>query len=342
MGEDKTSFWADIKLYEEILERNPDSYAFIPLSELYRKLGLPDDALAVAKRGTDRHPNLVAGQLALGLACHELGLKGEGRAALEYVVRLTPENVQAQRILSEIYADAGDYAAAESALRIVLDLAPNDLESRVILDSLARTTGVTEAVTAAESTESGALDLSGSDSFVTDSYGEELLIAEQAPAVAAESMELDEEIHDLTDDCIIEELEEVAEDEWAAGQQEPDIGQAPVVSATMAELYMKQGFNDLAIGVYRQLVAQNPMDTELLVRLDELLAIERNSGEVSHLEVIAPSAVEPTPYPESGAAGGSDDDSLVRPAQRRQTLVATLEEWLASIGRMKECRSKLH
>ncbi len=339
MGEDKTSFWADIKLYEEILERNPDSYAFIPLSELYRKLGLPDDALAVAKRGTDRHPSLVAGQLALGLACHDLGLKGEGRAALESVARITPENVQAQRILSELYADAGDYAAAESALRIVLDLAPNDLESRVILDSLARTTGVTEVVTTAES---GALDISGSDSFVTDSRGVALLIGEQAPAVAPYSMELDEEIHDLTDDCIIEELEEVAEDDWAAGQQEPDIGQAPVVSATMAELYVKQGFNDLAIGVYRQLVAQNPMDTELLIRLDELLAIERNSSEVSHPEVFAPPAVEPTPYPESGGAGVSDDDSLVRPAHRRQTLVATLEAWLASIGRMKECRSKLH
>ncbi len=341
MGEDKTSFWTDIKLYEEILERNPDSYAFIPLAKLYRKLGLPDDALAVAKRGTGRYPNLVAGQLELGLACHELGLKGEGRAALEYVARITPENVQAQRILSEIYADAGDSAAAESALRIVLDLAPNDLESRVILDSLARMTGAVEEVTTAESTESGALDIAGTDSFGTESYGEELLFAEPMPAVATETIELDEEIHELTDDCIIEELEEVAEDEWAVGQHESDIGLAPVVSATMAELYVKQGFNDLAIGVYRQLVAQHPMDTELLVRLDELVAIERSS-ELSHPEVSAPPFLEPSPLPELGVAGVGDDDVQARPAHRRQALVATLEGWLASIGRMKECRSKLH
>ena len=332
MGEDKTSFWADIRLYEEILERNPDSYAFIPLSELYRRLGLPDDALAVAERGTGRHPNLVAGQLALGLACYELGLKEEGRAALEYVARITPENVQAQRILSEIYADAGDNAAAESALRIVLDLAPNDLESRVILDSLAA-----GSVATAESPETGAFDISGVDSFVTDSFGEE-----QAPAVATESIELEDEIHDLTDDCIIEELEEVVEDEWGAGQQESDIGQAPVVSVTMAELYVKQGFNDLAIGVYRQLVAQHPMDTDLLVRLDELLAIERNSSEVSLQEVSAPLVVEQSPFPESDFAGVSDDDSQIRSAPRRQALVTILEGWLASIGRMKECRSKLH
>ncbi|TWJ32773.1 tetratricopeptide repeat protein [Geobacter argillaceus] len=342
MGEDKTSFWTDIKLYEEILERNPDSYAFIPLAKLYRKLGLPDDALAVAKRGTGRHPNLVAGQLELGLACHELGLKGEGRTALEYVARITPENVQAQRILSEIYADAGDSAAAESALRIVLDLAPNDLESRVILDSLARTKGVSDAVAIAETTGSGEFDISGADSFGTNLSGEELFFAEQMPAVATESSELDEEIHELTDDCIIEELEEVAENEWAPNQDESAIGHAPVVSATMAELYVKQGFNDLAIGVYRQLVAQHPMDTDLLVRLNELLSMERNSSEVPHPEVPAPPFVEPSPLPELGVAGVGDDDVQARPAHRRQALVATLEGWLASIGRMKECRSKLH
>ena len=341
MGDEKTSFWADIKQYEEILERKPDSYAFIPLSELYRRMGLPDDALAVAKRGTGYHPQLVGGQLALGLACHELGLKEEGRTALEYVAGITPENVQAQRILSENYADAGDYAAAERALRIVLDLTPNDLESRVILDSLARTSGVADEGISAEWTEPGAEDSSGADTNATDSFAEELSCAWQVPEGAVEPMEPDEEILELADDCIIEELEELAEED-GADHDGSDPCQAPVVSATMAELYVKQGFNDLAIGVYRQLVAQNPMDTAFLVRLDELLARERDSITVPQVEIYAPPSVEPIPFSGSDVACLSDVSTATQPAQRRQAMVESLEGWLAAIGRMKECRSKLH
>ena len=349
MGEDKASFWTDIKQYEEILERDPDSYAFIPLSDLYRKLGLLDDALAAAQRGISRHPTLVAGQLALGLACYEKGMEGESRAALENVVRITPENIQAQRILSQIYSETGEYAAAESALRIILALAPKDLESRIIQESIARAKGVPEAESAGIASKEDAFDISGADSFEefpTESeqlpIGEELVsFTEQAPSTEIESVESDEEeIYELTDDCIIEELEAVAEDEWATDQDESDTGKAPLVSATMAELYVKQGFIDLAIGVYRQLVAQNPMDTELLVRLDELLTIERSRIAVSPAEISVPPFVEAGPFPESNAAVIRGDDFHAGAVPRRQNLVATLEGWLASIRRMKECRSK--
>ena len=354
MGEDKTSFWADIKQYEEILERDPDSYAFIPLSDLYRKLGLLDDALAAAQRGTTRHPSLVAGQLALGLACYEMGLEGECRAALENVVKITPENIQAQRILSQIYTETGEYAAAESALKIILALAPNDLESRVIHESITRAKVVSEAESEGIASKVDAFDISGADSFVS-SYideefsaesehlpdGEELpSFIEGAVSTEIEPVKLDEEIYELTDDCIIDELEEVGEDGWATDVDDSDAGRAPLVSVTMAELYVKQGFNDLAIGVYRQLVAQNPMNTDLLVRLDELLTIGRSRIEVSSTEISVPPFVEAGPFPESDAAVTRGNDFHAGAVPRRQNLVATLEGWLASIRRMKECRSK--
>ncbi len=350
MGEDNTSFWTDIKQYEAVLERDPASYAFIPLSNLYRKIGLFDDALAVAQRGCSRHPNLVAGQLSLGLACHELGLTAKCRHALENVVRITPENVEAQRILSRMYADAGEHTAAESSLRIILSLAPNDLESRVIQDSLYRARGAGDSGPLPEQADVDETVISGLDetptvrlypseveratetSRITDLPDEETFLAEAG----------DDEILDLDDACIIEDLEEISDEVSEVVPYEAVPDQAPLVSATMAELYVKQGFNDLAIGIYRQLVAANPTDVDLLTRLDELLTAERTAhhgptvlmphGLSSDMQQPAEAYTEST--------GGAD--MLNEPATRRQGTIAILEGWLESIRRVRACRSSLH
>src|SRR5512136_1929568 len=100
MEQESPSFWADIKKYEETLKKDPKSYCFAPLSELYRKLGMVDDAITVAKRGCELHPDYVGGYMALGRGYFEKGMNAEARAALEKVVRVTPDNLLAQRILS--------------------------------------------------------------------------------------------------------------------------------------------------------------------------------------------------------------------------------------------------
>jgi len=120
MEQEGPSFWAEIKKYEDTLERDPNSYCFAPLSELYRKLGMVDDAIIVAKRGCDIHPEYVGGYMALGRAYLEKGMNAESREALEKVIRVTPDNLLAQRILSKIYIDAGEVVAAEKSLIIIL------------------------------------------------------------------------------------------------------------------------------------------------------------------------------------------------------------------------------
>src|SRR5512136_692339 len=112
MEQEGPSFWAEIKKYEDTLERDPNSYCFAPLSELYRKLGMVDDAIIVAKRGCDIHPEYVGGYMALGRAYLEKGMHPESREALEKVIRVTPDNLLAQRLLSKIYMDTGEAAAA--------------------------------------------------------------------------------------------------------------------------------------------------------------------------------------------------------------------------------------
>jgi hypothetical protein len=50
----------------------------------------------------------------------------------------------------------------------------------------------------------------------------------------------------------------------------PPAPQAPFVTETMAELFLRQGFRDRALDVYRQLLAANPADERLQRRVAEL------------------------------------------------------------------------
>ncbi|SNB46184.1 lipopolysaccharide assembly protein LapB [Geobacter sp. DSM 9736] len=102
MGNDTAALMAASKKYEDILARDPESYCFAPLSDVYRKLGLLDEALEVALKGCELHPDYIGGYMALGRACFEKGLYTESRQALRKVVEVMPENLLARRLLSEL------------------------------------------------------------------------------------------------------------------------------------------------------------------------------------------------------------------------------------------------
>jgi len=67
----------------------------------------------------------------------------------------------------------------------------------------------------------------------------------------------------------------------------------PFVTETMAELYLQQGFRDEALGVYRQLLAQNPEDTGLAERIRHLELGSRSSMAIDSVsEQIEAEAIE--------------------------------------------------
>lgn len=266
------SFWAEIKKYEETLEKEPNSYCFAPLSELYRKLGMVDDAIVVAKRGCDIHPEYVGGYMALGRAYLEKGMNAESREALERVIRVTPDNLMAQRILSKIYMDAGEAAAAEKSLKIILSQNPDDSESQMLLQSLIRISGTTNQQLLDPVGEKG--DIANPEignSLETPAQWEEpenLIeleewdiveeVAEERPAV------LIEENIEESDIAFAEEMEKAAEDLFAGEVLEE---KDPLTTVTLAELYVSQGFTKRALTIFRELLEADPENQELKNRI---------------------------------------------------------------------------
>lgn len=328
MEHDATTFWSDIKKYEDALAKDPGSYCFAPLAELYRKMGLLDEAITVAKKGCDLHPDYVGGHMALGRAFFEKGMKSESKEVLEKVVGFTPDNLMALKILSQIYAENGQNYAAEQTIRMVLAQNPADSESQELLDSLKKSPVQELSVTfeTPDSSEGG-----------------------ESPASGAQSCELSLDDEEIIEDAeIIEELtdEEPAEVDFnftppgeAFSEPEKDDtaeGKDPLITVTMAELYVSQGFIKRALTIYRELLDTDPENADWKNRLYELKAAIDEDTAIARGDVAAGKTAEA----DSAQSPGQPDflmseDEKTLPAAPDTLVLGTLEKWLETIRRKR-------
>lgn len=346
--QDTTSFWTEIKRFEDVLAKDPRSYCFAPLAELYRKLGLLDDAVAVAKKGVEIHPDYVGGQMALGRAYFDKGERQRSREALEKVVRVTPDNLLAQRLVSQLYLEAGDLAAAENTLGVILSLNPDDVESRLMLESLARTAqrAAAPAVTAPPEQAWGDV---APELLTSEIAEEEEGVLELDEADILEEIEILEEDESLAEEeltvlLLPDETEEAPERLLEVLPEPPPVAAvvvdepapaAPFATATMAELFAAQGFTDRARNIYQELLAVEPDNAAYRQRLAEL-AMPAGQPAVAAQE----SPLIPSPPQESVPAWPEEARTEMSPAAPAgEQVLATYNRWLDSIEERRRCHS---
>ncbi len=145
------SIYGYLKKYQD----DPTSRVFAPLAEAYRKAGLVDEAVEIAREGLVHHPQFMGGRVALARALFDKRLFQEVVDELFPIVQDIPDNLVAQRLLAESCLMLGRVAEALSAYKMLLYFAPHDLETGQIVQELE-----------AQAYEKGALVLrSDSDSF---------------------------------------------------------------------------------------------------------------------------------------------------------------------------------
>ena len=142
----------------------------------------------------------------------------------------------------------------------------------------------------------------------------------------------DDDIIELTEgDIWFGEAEEDVAQETKSEDVSPAVSVPdPLSTVTLAELYVKQGFTAKALEIYRSIQADNPEDMVVASRISELEV--ESTPEADHAETVtAPQAAFVSPEPASMPADvpvhGRADDAI-----------ATLEEWLDTIRRIKACR----
>lgn len=120
-----------LKRYQE----DPSSRVFAPLAEAYRKSGLLDEAIEIARDGIRIHPHFIGGRVALARALFDKSQFAEVVKELEPVVLDAPDNLVAQKLLAESYLILGRIAQALGAYKTLLFLVPEDQEiAKIVLE----------------------------------------------------------------------------------------------------------------------------------------------------------------------------------------------------------------
>jgi len=110
------------------------------------------------------------------------------------------------------------------------------------------------------------------------------------------------------------------EDAWPTAVQG---GRDPLMTGTLAELYVSQGFTDKAAGIYRDILATEPDNAAAAARLAELETELLAAGSTAQ-PTSGQSAVMASVPPQGAADAGS--------------VLPVLEGWLENIRRLRECR----
>jgi tetratricopeptide (TPR) repeat protein len=323
MSKEDSSSWSEIKSLVERLAREPDSFCFARLSELYLTVGLVADALHSARQGVAKHPGYLAGQRALAMACNANGLGEESRSILEQVTAAMPEDTTAQKLLASLCVEAGDKASAIRAYTTLLEFRPDDAQSKAQLEGLQQA------------------DPGEPLQAVTPSYAVvyDEMIAEEA----------DEDVYELSEDDIIHDGEE---DETSDKEVEPVAAAAadvsspvhhdPLSTLTLAELYEQQGFIPKALDIYRIILADDPDNAQLQTKISQLEQQESAAKDLPEQFETADKADEPEPFASAAFEGmlapveTHDFSPLVH--NQADNVVGTLDNWLENIRRIKACR----
>jgi predicted Zn-dependent protease len=117
-------------------QEDPSSRIFAPLAESYRKAGLVDEAIEIARDGLKIHPNFIAGRVSLARALFDKKLYQEVVSELTSVVEDIPDNLIAQRLLAESFLMLGRVAEALGAYKMLLYFAPQDAETAQLVQEL--------------------------------------------------------------------------------------------------------------------------------------------------------------------------------------------------------------
>ncbi len=144
-GSNKGELPPEVDKYLSALIKDPKSKAFVPLADAYRRAGMLEEAIQVARDGLRYNPNYVSGHFVLGRCYFEKEMLKEAEDEISIVVKINPENADAQKILARIKERTGKSDEAIKIWDTVLTLAPNDVEAKQRIEELKKVLQVEEA-----------------------------------------------------------------------------------------------------------------------------------------------------------------------------------------------------
>jgi tetratricopeptide (TPR) repeat protein len=236
---------------------NPRRY-FAPLANEYRKAGDPEQAIAICRAHLAQQPGHMSGHVVYAQALYDARRTEEARQVFHLALALDPENIIVLRHLGDIARQRGEVEEARKWYSRALDGDPQDAEVAAYLAELTEplVSGVSEdavAVPLAAAVGAGESPVSSED---------------QTPTDDSPYLETEEATTGLAEPATIEDNAPVRVE--VDRRLTPTVESSPIVTRTLAELYLNQGHVDSALDIYLQLAEQEPEDAEIQARVKEL------------------------------------------------------------------------
>jgi tetratricopeptide (TPR) repeat protein len=127
-----------IKELNQRLESNPRSRVFMELAKEHQAAGELSEAVTVCLKGLEAHPRYHSARVLLGKLLLLMERFEEAIPELQKVTAEAPENVLARRLLGEALAGAGHRDEALACFHELLRLHPEDPEAQGRLEELTR------------------------------------------------------------------------------------------------------------------------------------------------------------------------------------------------------------
>ena len=286
--------------------------------------------------------------VSLGEAYRKMGMLDDARQVIEKGVESHPDFGPAHIVLGRILCQQGEYQSSEAAFQRALK---HDPESLAALVGYARLNILLGVESKAREVLLTARELSPADPIIN-----KLLLS--LPET------VHEEVVDPVSPMPVEDETVVAPKLAVASfsEEKTTVGAVakeapPLVSATLAELYLKQGLSEQALEAYRQLSARDPDNLQFRRKIRDLEGGLPDESESP--AVVAPEDIKPVIDSEE-TTGGEDvsfetdavpEEALEEPVDTdyeesiadepkvvssNERVVATLNRWLASIQKRRK------
>jgi tetratricopeptide (TPR) repeat protein len=255
---------------------NPRRY-FAPLANEYRKAGDPEQAIAICRAHLAQQPGHMSGHVVYGQALYDAHRTEEAREVFKLALVLDPENIIVLRHLGDIARQRGDIEEARSWYSRVLDGDPHDAEVAAYLAELTeplisgRGENESAVPTAPDTGKEPAALVEDIEKEPASPYAELTSVADVpgASALSNESPYLEpaEKTSATAGEADADAVRSPAE---GKSRPTPTSESFPIVTRTLAELYLEQGHIEPALDIYRQLAAHEPEDAGIRARIEEL------------------------------------------------------------------------
>lgn len=112
--------------YENILSEDPKSNTFSLLANVLYRQGKTDKAIGVLIRGLGYNKNNVTARFLLGKIYYERWMINQAKKEMEKVLQYAPQNLQASKLLSQIYRSEDKWDKALQTLSVAYSFHSSD------------------------------------------------------------------------------------------------------------------------------------------------------------------------------------------------------------------------